>query len=94
MSILDTEMMIYGRCRDLLEEWGISDTNCTMVLFAMCDGDISYDDALTAYAEHRGIARQIMHSNLCYTLLAGRVDVSPRILFEFLKWKGGQTGEN
>lgn len=90
MSILDTEIRVVARCREALDEWGIRDQNCTMVLFAMCDADLNYRHALESYAEHRGISPEILHSNLCYTMLAAHVDVRPETLFRFLKWQGEQ----
>jgi hypothetical protein len=85
-------MVIYRRCRELLEEWGISDTDCTMVLFGMADGNIGYREALKMFAEHRGVSVEIMHSRICYALLAAHVDIRPEMLFDFLIWKGGQAG--
>ena len=90
MGILDAELVVYGRCRDMLEEWGISDRDCTMVLFGMVEGNAEYPEALTIYAEHRGVSPEIMHSRVCYAMLAAHVDVRPGILLAFLKWKGGQ----
>lgn len=94
MGILDAELVVYGRCRDMLEEWGISDRDCTMVLFGMVEGNAEYREALRVYAEHRGVSVEIMHSRICYTLLAARVDVKPATLFRFLKWKGEQGNED
>ena len=91
---MQAEIRAYVRCREALEEWGVNDTDCTMVLFGMCDGDVGYREALTAYAEHRVCPVEIMHSRLCYALLAAHVDVSPHTLFQFLKWRGEQIDEN
>lgn len=88
------EMRIYARCCELLREWGVTDRDCCMVLFGMCDADTGYAEALAGYAEYRECSKEIMHSRICYALLAAGVEVRPGTLFRFLKWKGERGGED
>lgn len=85
MSETTIELKAAERCRVALARHGIHDRACTMVLFAMVDGDLSYVEAVKAWAEYEtpgGWDAMEWHNQIGCCLIRAWVDESPGLFFD------------
>lgn len=84
MSV-DLELRLANASREALARDGISDRACVMVLFAMLNEDIGYEDALKVWARYENggcWSAQRWHSEICYQLLKAWITESPGLYFD------------
>lgn len=85
MSKIHNEIRCAEACRAALARDGIADRACTMVLFAMADGGLSYVEAVKIWAEYEtpgGWDSLRWHSEICRVLLKAGVTESPGLYFD------------
>lgn len=85
MSEIATELKAAECCRAALARYGIHDRACTMVLFAMVDGGLSYVEAVKAWAEYEtpgGWDAVGWHDHIFRCLVRAWVDESPGLFFD------------
>lgn len=85
MSEFHAELKAAECCRATLARHGIQDRACTMVLFAMVDGGLSYVEAVKAWAEYEtpgGWDAMGWHNHIGCVLIAAWAQESPGPFFD------------
>lgn len=88
------DLTVYAWCSRMLKNWGVNDPTSTMVLYAMIAAGLGYDDACGACGVFKGASRELIHSRICYQLIAAGGEVHPEQVFGFLTWKWEEEHEN
>ena len=63
--------------REVLQRHGVKNGIFTMVLLAMCEYGMDYGKALGAVAEFKRLDPELLHSQVCYWLLAAGTEEHP-----------------
>lgn len=78
--------MGFERYREVLAAHGMKYRAALLVLYAMAEFGHSYENALDAYAEFRGVAPEIVHSAICFHMLGAGVETpAPRWFAQLVK---------
>lgn len=88
------ELTVYAWCRRTLKDWGINDQTSTMVLYAMITADLSYDEACGLCGMFKNTDRHLIHSWICYQLIAAGSETQPEHLFGYIEWRWSKEHEN
>lgn len=81
-------MAVYRWCCVELKRWGVDDPASSMVLYGMVGHDLDYGEACSAYGEYEKTDGHLVHSGICYHLIAAGCSAHPGTLFRYLKWRG------
>ena len=78
--------MGFEKYRELLAAHGVRHRGALLVLYAMGEFGYSYENALNAYAEFRGVAPEPLHSDICFQMLGAGVETpAPRWFAQLVK---------
>ena len=88
------DLTVFAWCRRTLKGWGMNDLTSAMVLYAMAAADLDYDDACGMCGLFKNTDKAVIHSWICYQLLAAGSEIEPELLFGYLKRRWSEEHEN